>query len=378
MGQFVRGRRGVATLVAVVGTASAVMATAPVLGAPSSPQVSSGATGQAAASAGAPPPVRTVVPARLRRGVDARVPFLQDGRITAGRTRFRTRLPLRLHQELLGRSGESWLVADGPDRRVRVHLVRPGQPPQLVPRSRLVGGLIGVRASRDGEWLVSSRFERESTSYAVRRVSDGVRVGAYGGSTQLGELPYDAADGHVLMVRELGDLPPRELYAVDWEVGVGERRLGSDVVAGFLRRDVVFVTGAGPRRFGPTSIAEPGVPAWSARFAALDLSPDASLVLGVGPRLVRGRPVLQVRRMSDGAVLQQLSYGRKITKGEYWAFDYQPAQTARFEGNRRFVFEFASGGRAVLVRCTTTGRCVRASRTGGGISFPHERSRWPR
>lgn len=332
---------------------------------------------EVSAAARKAPGVRRLAPGKLRRARNARIPFLQDGWVDAGGTRFRTRLPRQRHQVLLGRSGNGWLVANGRKGRLQVHRVRPGRAPVLVPGSRLHGGLISVRVSRDGAHLVSADFERESSTYEVRRVSDGQRVDLHVTSTQVGEVPFDAADGHVLMLREAGDLPPREEYAADWEVGGEDRRLGSGMIAGFLRRDTAFVAAPeGTRRYGPTSISTPGEPAWSARFAPLAISPDRRLVLGTGPRLVHRRQVLQVRRMSDGKVLRQYSYGRVIRPREFWSFDGDTAQTARFEGNRRFVFELAAGGRARLVRCTMAGRCVQASRTGGGVSTTYERFRW--
>lgn len=327
----------------------------------------------------AAPKVRTVVPARLKRGANARIPYVQDGWIHAGGKRFRTGLPEGRRQVLLGRSDGSWLVANGRKGVLRVHRVRPGRAAMQVPKSRMFGSLIGVRLSRDGEFWVNSRFDRSGSTYTVRRADDGTRVADYWASSAVYWTPYDAADGHVLMVGQADEGEPQPTYAADWEFGVGERRLGSGLLGGFLRRDVVFLEDAPDSgRYGPTAISAPSTPEWSARFAPLDLSPSGELVLGVGPSLVRQRQVLQVRRMSDGRVTRQFSFGRVIGKKESWAFDGQVAQTARFETNRKVVFEFASAGRAVLVRCTLTGGCARASRTGGALSTTYEGGRWAR
>lgn len=330
------------------------------------------ARGPAQDGAAAPPPVRTVDPAKLRRGPDAGVPYLQDGRIHAAGKRIRVRVPHDSgRQVLLGRSGNAWIVASSKDRRLRVHRIRSGQAPTLVPRTRMNGRGVGARLSRGGGQILLTRYDRGGATVIVRRMSDGREVDS--SYTGLYHQAFDAADGRVLLHRET---PEYESYAADWIPGGSDRRLGTGLNAGFLRQGVVFVQAAPEsEEFGPTSVSSPGAPAWSARFAALAVSPDGELVIGTGPRLVRNRAVLQVRRMSDGAVLQQFSYGRVIQSGEYWWLG-EGEQTARFESNTKFVFQFSKGGKSRLVRCTTSGRCAKASGAGGGISTSFERFMW--
>lgn len=349
---------------------------------PSSPSDPSSSSPESATAVA--PKVRTVVPGRLERGPNARVPYLQDGWIHVDGKRFRTGLPRKTRQLLLGDSGGAWLVANGrkvtgsrPARTAptRVHAVRRGRAPVLVPGSHLRGLGKAIRVSRDGAHLLLGQGIRESTWVTVRRVSDGALVDEMDVTTASDIRPYDAADGRVLWELARGDETGRP-DAVDWEVGGEPRSLGAPTNAGFLRRDLVFLADGETGRHGPTSISAPAAPPWSAKFVALDVSPDGRLVLGTGPRLVRQRQVLQVRRMADGALVQQLSFGRRIGPEEGWYAPQDGAETARFESSSRFVFEFAVDGKATFIRCSTAGRCVRASRSGGSVSTTYERTWW--
>ncbi|QCX27957.1 hypothetical protein [Nocardioides jishulii] len=332
---------------------------------------SAAARGTGQDGAAAPPPVRTVNPAKLRRGPDAAIPYLQDGWIHSGGKRVRVRVPHeRGRQVLLGRSGSAWVVASWRNARLRVHRIRSGQAPTRVPGLASRGGAL---LSRGGAQIVLTYFDRGGGNVFVHRMSDGKKVDS--NFTGLNWQPFDAADGHVLLHRD-DEEPPWEPFAADWVPGGGDRRLGTGMNAGFLRQDVVFVEAArASRAHGPTSISSPGTPAWTADFTALAVSPDGQLVIGTGPRLVRKRAVLQVRRMSDGVVLQQFSYGRVFPPGEGWG-PSAADQTVRFETDTRFVFQFSAGGRSRLVRCATSGRCARASDTGGGITTSFERFMW--
>ncbi|MFC6696960.1 hypothetical protein [Nocardioides daphniae] len=335
------------------------------------------ATAHASEGAAPAPPVRTIDPAKLRRGPDATIPFLQDGRIHAGGKTVRVRVPFtKGRQALLGRSGNAWLVASYRKGYLRVHRVRANRAPQLLPgsRTRQFGGeFYGIRVSRDGTRLLRTRYDRGGATVVVTRTVDGAPVDDY--YTTYYSQPYDADAGRVLLHKE--DETTYEVFAADWRPGSDDDRvLGSLMNAGFYRRDLAFVQdGVDTYRFGPTAISAPGAPAWSARFAALDVSPDGSLVLGVGPRLVRKRAVLQVRRMSDGKVLQQFSYGKVVDPGD-WSISDTNEQTARFESDTRFVFQFSKAGRSRLVRCTTSGRCAKASDAGSNVSITFERFMW--
>lgn len=320
--------------------------------------------------------VRTIKPGRLKRGPDARLDHVQDGvlRRADGRT-VRIRVPSTHGRlALVGTSGRWRLVASAKGEYVRVWKVRPGRKPVLVKRSRTQFtpgySFYGVRASRDGRWLLGTTYDRGGSTTVVREVATGRRVASRYSSAFF--MPFDADAGHVLTYMDSAD----ELPVVDWQPGTGRRSVADVAVAGFLRRDLVFVgAGTSGRVFGPTSVAAPGTPPWSARFAPLDVSPDGSLVLGTstGPKVDRRR-VLELRSMADGTLLQAFTYGSK--EGQ-WSITLNYEQTARFESDDHFVFQVDAGKRKVLVRCSTAaGRCKRASAYGGNVSFAYERFMW--
>ncbi|GGD29921.1 hypothetical protein GCM10007231_31770 [Nocardioides daphniae] len=348
-----------------------------VTAAPASGEPPSGPGARAVEAAAAPPPVRTIDPARLRRGPDATFAHLQDGWIHAGGRRIRVKVRAdKGRQVLLGRSDGAWIVASWTKKRrggatVRVHRIRAGRAPVPMPWAGLRGSGVGIRLSRDGQQVLLTVGSRGGLDLWVLRTRDGAEIATDTTGPSLCTQPYDAAGGRVLLHRQPAG-EPDVTYAADWAPATGtDRRLGPGLNAGFLRQDVVFVGPApgtpGPYAYGPTSISAPGTPAWSARFTALAVSPDKKLVIGTGPRRVKRRAVLQVRRMSDGKILQQLAYGAPGQVAD---------QTARFETSSRFVFELTTRGRSRLVRCTTAGKCARASDAGGPLSASHELVQW--
>lgn len=325
------------------------------------------------APAGAAPPVEHPDPGRLVRGVDARVPYLQDGVVRANGRQLRVRVPYADgKQTLLGRSRKGWLVASGTDGVVRVHRVRRGRAPRLVPRGRHEYPLNesrGVRLAVGGERLVWTGFNRGGSETWVRRVGDGRRVGGKKYSLAFGK-PLDAVGQRVLTIQDDPDLVAQ---TVVWRPGVATRVLGGGSAGGSLADDVLFVP-TGDDVFGPTSIRSPGAPAWSARFAMIDLSPSGDRVLGIRAGRVRGRNVLQVRRMSDGVVLRQWTYGS--WRGDSWSLLDRREETARFETDSKVVFEVRKDGRSALVRCRVHDGCTRASQLGGAVSFPRDPFIW--
>ena len=320
------------------------------------------------------PGVRTIDPGALRRGPDAAVDHLQDGVIrTASGRRITVGVPYtRGHQALLGRRGNGWLVASKSGDTARVHLVRKGRRPVEVPKTRLTyysDAFTGWRLSQDGRWLLTTGYDRGGSATSIRDLVSGKRVA----STYSGAFfqPLDAADGHVVTYAEDDQ---GELSAVDWAPPAEPRRVADDVDWADLRRNLVFVrSGNG---YGPTDLDAPGTPPWSARFQPLDVSPDGSLAIGLRVHRSFDDPaVLELRRMADGELLQSFAYGPKITM-DNWSITAEHEQTARFETDRRFVFQLTTRRGAVLVRCRLSGRCQRASDWGGDISTPHERFMW--
>src|SRR5690606_22829074 len=97
-------------------------------------------------------------------------------------------------------------------------------------------------------------------------------------------------------------------------------------------------------------------------------------VLGLATKQVRGRDVLEVRRMRDGKVLRAWTFGRRSTRS---APAFAREQTARFEADNKVIFEVNRAGRSALVRCrVVSGKCTRASRLGGLVSFSREKFVW--
>ncbi len=351
--------RTTAVRVASLATVAAVMAMGP---------------GTTAAGAVEHPDPRT-----LARGADAGLPYLQDDKIHAkGRA-----TPVEVphdgeRQVLLGRSGKDRLVASGKDGVISVHRIRRGRSPELVPQGRddyKPTKNLGVLLSRGGTRLVWTEFPRYGSTTQVRRVSDGYLFEDDGEPEIFTSgLPFDAAGSRVLIEGSVDGEDGGETGGTAvWRPGVDLRVVHyRGISGGFITRDVMFLE-QGWRRYGPTSISDPGTPAWSDRFTPLDLAPNGRRVLGVATTQLRGRDVLQVRRMRDGKVLRSWTFGRAAVMGEP-AFGQE--QTARFETDARVVFEVSRAGRSALVRCRVRGECRRASRLGGPISFGRERFVW--
>lgn len=329
------------------------------------------------------PAVRTIEPMALGRGPDAAIDHLQDGVIhTASGKTVRVRIPYGLDQlALLGRSGSSWLVAWGTDFDARggyqfgVSRVRAGHRPVAVPKQRLTTygeDFHSWRLDRDGSALVSTTYDRGGATTWVRDVTTGQRLDdTYSGVYY---TPFDVADGHVAGI---GENERGGTRVVDWEPGVGERTIAKRASYVSLRRDLVFVRVSG-RDFGPTSVATPGTPAWSAPFQPLDVSPDGTTAVGL--RISRSgfddRGLLEVRAMDDGRLLDAIDLGDHFTM-ENWSITSAHEQTVRWESDSAYVVQLKVRGGAVLVRCRIGGRCDRASDVGGNISTPYEYFMWP-
>lgn len=326
-------------------------------------------------------PVRVLDPTSLERGRDARILHLQDGVIRrAGGKRVRLDIPKHHdRQVVLGRQGGGFLVASERGAVQRVHRVRKGRK-TLVTKFR--GShehrreYVGFRLSRTKEALVRHVGGAYANSLRVLDPQDGSQVAGWPGRAGDFENLLDVADGHVWANAWDLDDDREELF--DWQPGVGVESLAGRAIAVFGDRDLAFVNNGrrdhGP--YGPTSLSHPGEPVWRAQFAPLDVSPNGEFVLGAripGKILSTKRRVLQVRRMSDGHVLQAFRYGSRHDPDDGWlTFE----QTARFETNKKIVFQIDSGADHVLVRCARKGRCVRASATGGDVSFPFESYEW--
>ncbi|MGN0064330.1 MAG: hypothetical protein ACI379_08800 [Nocardioides sp.] len=331
-------------------------------------------TGQESPTAGsAGEVVRVLRPGQLDRGHNARIATLQDDRLRPGdgSGAFRVDVPHRpgrLH--LLGRSGGDWLVAAEATSRGRVYRVRKGRSPQVVPRTRwrvAPGVHTGWALSRDGRRLVKSRWFDLSARQVVHDAVSGDVV-ARADLQDWWALPLDADSGSVLTRLSVWSEAYEEFTSdiYEWRPGQERRLVAEDTNAGFIARDLIFVDTDYTNTYGPTSLAAPGTPAWVAPFRAVDVSPDGTLVLGLASQPVDGRRVLEVRRMSDGELLDAVAFDPSTPSGG------RDDETARFESNRAFVLELAHKGGSLLVRCTLAGRCTRASDRGGPVTVPYE------
>lgn len=150
-----------------------------------------------------------------------------------------------------------------------------------------------------------------------------------------------------------------------------EPHLVTHRVAGFaeLEHDVLFLETT-DGRYGPTRLSRPGPVRWKAHFQATLLSPNGTRVLGLSTRPIcapldfrcQHRPVFQIRRMTDGAVLSSFRTRR-------WS------QDVAWERNRAVLFPVKrSDGAFALARCTVSRACNRATEwmfTSGGLTFPY-------
>ncbi|MDN4175588.1 hypothetical protein QWY28_21680 [Nocardioides sp. SOB77] len=122
------------------------------------------------------------------------------------------------------------------------------------------------------------------------------------------------------------------------------------------RQDLAMVeTTAG--RYGPTSLEEPGTPAWDAAFLPSAISADGTLVAGVAATPTTRHEDLQVRRVADGRLLAT----RRLTHqlGEQVWFEKEGGGLVHLSG--------VPGKGYVLVRCLVDvaaggADCARASR----------------
>lgn len=116
-------------------------------------------------------------------------------------------------------------------------------------------------------------------------------------------------------------------------------------------------------RYGPTSLSEPGTPAWDAAFVPSAVSTDGTLVAGVAHTATTRSEDLEVRRVADG----QLLAVRELT--------HQVGDRVWFEksGGGLVYLSGVPGRGYVLVRCVIDpeadalagadgARCARASR----------------
>jgi hypothetical protein len=328
-------------------------------------------------AAPAEPPTRTLAVLRLPRGRDTDVAFMQDGVIhEPGGASLPIRTPVNGEQrQLLGESRKGWLVAVRKGYLGRVIAVRAGRHPVEIRRTRFTtygqgDSSVGWLLSRDGEMLISTLFDRGGSTRDVLAL-DGTRLGGNYSTSYFN--PLDADAGHIVTY---GEDDHYRLRVMDWVPRTSRTEIARAASYASLRDDLVFARTTG-RLFGPTAISTPTTPVWAQPFSPLAVSPNGETAIGL--RLTGSgfdsTAVLDVRRMSDGALLDSIDFGKRITE-ETWSITSQHEQTAAWETNHRFVFEMRTPRGSVLVRCSLDQRCQRASGLGGNVSFAHETYMW--
>jgi hypothetical protein len=262
----------------------------------------------------APAPTSTAPP-----GVD-----WQDGRVVhhAGRT---LRLPAQVpaYAEVLGQRGGEWYV------------VVPGNAPRVLAvdgsRVRTVWRHAYDEAatsySLGGSYLLEWNVGRAGERRAVAVSLAGRRIAArrWPGSS----YPLAATAREVLVHAGTDTLA--------WRPGSAPRRVAPAAVWASTALDVAFLD-LGDDLTGPTSLRDPGVPAWTARFSPVAVSP--SWAAGTSPR---GR--LQVRSLADGTLAALPAYR---------------VRNLAWEDVDTLLVETADG----IVRCELDGTCEEAAERG--------------
>lgn len=103
--------------------------------------------------------------------------------------------------------------------------------------------------------------------------------------------------------------------------------------------------------YGPTSLDDPGTPAWTADVAPRAISPAGTWVAVVAHTATTASEDLQVRRVADGEIVRTRALTHQTGDEVWWEDDSHLVYTTGVDGKGY-----------VLVRCdVTTGHCERAS-----------------
>ncbi|QIG42762.1 hypothetical protein G5V58_08175 [Nocardioides anomalus] len=253
-------------------------------------------------------------------------------------------LPVRGRVEVLGRRAGQWLVAvDSADDRV---LAVRGRTVRQVWLHRYAEEAVGYQLRRGAAQVVESVTDRGGRTELTVFDLDGDVVGSrawFDGTSVIGQ------DDDALYVGFW------ERPTLRWVPGERSTKVGPVAELADPDHDLLFVatpSGDGDDedddQVGPTALSAPGTPAWSADFEPSAVSPDGAWVAG---ETYRRRALLEVRRVSDGAVVALPALALAGTTGVPVAW----------EADGDLLAVVGTGGRRWLVRCTVTGDCERVT-----------------
>ncbi len=196
--------------------------------------------------------------------------------------------------------------------------------------------------ARDGTALAKRTSTGGSGSVGITRISDG---------EPLDDRDFD---GEVRLLDFSGPavLVGTESTTLLWTPGGPTEDLGVLSVAGHLGHDVLIVPGETMGTVGPTTISDPGPPAWTAPLERVEVSPDGRFVLGRVTGGDHSENHLEIRRVADGTLVA--SYDVR----HLWRM------TPQWESATSVIFLAARTGLGdvnALVRCTVKGTCTRAT-----------------
>ncbi|MDN4163527.1 hypothetical protein [Nocardioides abyssi] len=253
---------------------------------------------------------------------------------------------------LVGPSSAGWLVEQVRQRSVRLYAVRVGGPARQVAEAWDREGGTSFLASAQPRRVLRWTVDRDGGALGVVTTLSG-RVTA--------RLVLPGEPGTALGWDEGGvriALPDRTCTWVPPQAGTEESLTCTDVHSAVVapQHDLALVEST-DGRYGPTSLGDPGTPAWDAAFLPRAVSADGALVAGVVRTPTTRHDDLQVRRVADGRLLAV----RRLT--------HQTGDRVWFEERSGALVHLSGvpGKGYVLVRCTIDpdragADCTRASR----------------
>ena len=311
----------------------------------------------------APPAhAETVRPGYLPSGpAPTTLTWLADHRIhPAGRAWYRLDTDLGDRSYLLGRApGSGWLVVrqmtSGGDAVTDVMKVQNAVSQRLV-RASAGGDLVyaGYRVSQDRTRVVRIVGDRGGTAFTTFSTVTGEQQQERG--PDFDERVIGTRGSSFLMSKYVGGTSlDTRLY--EWPQGAPPAAVVPAVTNPrevYPAKDLVVVGPYGP--VGPQALSKPQPPPWRAPFTSMAVSPGKRFVAGT--RVGGDGRTLQVRRLSDGAIVRSFTLPRPIDG------------TVAFEDDRTVLFQGGTtSGKSALVRCVVAGTSHRCERVSGFVRF---------